>query len=142
MVAAQSATSNHKSDRPGASPIGDTVKPPQNEAICREILKIKYREEKDGRWYVDEEKTPQKRLDIWQMISSQLNGEVMIAADVRVLVDKHSGRGISAGPSLAKRKKQALSQLGRAMDRFCAIRWTDSEKKTYGKQVRERVKGW
>lgn len=120
----------------------NALPPPQSEAICREILKVKVWEQADGRWYVNEEKTPQKRLDIWGMVSSQLNGEIMTAADVRVLVDKNSGRGVVSGPSLAKRKKQALVQLGKAMDRFCAIRWTDGEKKTYGKQVRDRVKGW
>ncbi len=119
-----------------------TVDSPPNERICREVLKVKVWEEKDGRWYVDEEKTPQKQIDVWEMVSSQLNGETMTSEDVRVLVDKHSGRGIKSGPSLDKRKQQALMQLGKALDRFCAIRWNAGEKKTYGKQVRDRVTGW
>jgi len=118
------------------------VDPPPNERICREVMKAKVWEEIDGRWYVDEEKTPQKQIDTWEMVSSQLNGSTMTAEDVRVLVDRSCGRGIKSGPSLAKRKKQALSQLGRAMDRFCAIDWTAGEKRTYGEQVRKRVTGW
>ncbi len=116
--------------------------PPPNEAICREVLKVKAWEQVDGSWRVNEAKTPQKRLDTWEMVSSQLNGQVMTALDVRDLIDIRTGRGIKSGPSLDKRKKQALMQLGKAMDRFCKIRWTDGEKRTYGKQIRNRVQGW
>jgi len=119
-----------------------TVDAPPTERICREVLKVRVWEEVDGKWGVDEEKTAQKQLDTWEMVSSHLNGATMTTADVRVLVDKSTGRGISSGPGIEKQKKQALAQLGKAFDKFCAIKWTDSEKRTYGRQVRDRVKGW
>ncbi len=125
-----------------SSPIGDKIEPPQSETICRELMRVKAWKKTDIGWRIDEEATKQKQIDVWGMVSSQLHGQPMTAADVQVFVDKHSGRGIKDGPSLAKRKKQALMLLSKAMDRFCAIDWTDGEKRTYGEQVRERVKGW
>ncbi len=125
-----------------SSPIGDKIEPPPNESICRELMRVKAWKKTDIGWRIDEGATKQKQIDVWGMVSSQLNGQVMIAEDVRMLVDKHSGRGVKDGPSLDKRKKQALMLLGKAMDRFCAISWTDRERRTYGEQVRDRVTGW
>ena len=124
------------------SPIGDKVLPPPSEAICREILKIKVWEEKDGHWYVNEERTPQKRLDTWEMVSDQLNGKVMTALDVRDLIDINTGRGQKTGPSLEKRKTQALARLGSAITVLTKIRWSKEEKKKYGKQIKSRFDGW
>ncbi len=119
-----------------------TVDSPPNERICREVLRAKVWEEIDGRWYVDESLTAQKQVDVWEMVSSQLNGATMTAEDVRVLVDRSCGRGIKSGPSLEKQKTQALARLGSAITVLTKIQWNEKEKKKYGQQIKSRFDGW
>lgn len=92
-----------------------TVDSPPTERICREVLKAKAWVKDGDRWMIDEEKTLVKQRDTWEMVSSQLNGVTMTAEDVRVLVDKSTGRGIDAGLGKEKLAKQQVAKIWRAI---------------------------
>lgn len=125
-----------------------SVDPPENERIAREVLKVKafdrVGEKADGSpiWEVNEEKTAQKRLGVLQAVRERLQDEPPTAEAIRYHVDVSSGRGANAGPTMDKQKKQALSQLWRAMDRVIGLRWDRDEKSMYGEQIRSKLNGW
>lgn len=95
-----------------SSPAGEL--PPPTERIAREVLRVKVFEDVNGRWVVDEVATSQKRVDVWEQVATQINGETT-SEDVRQLVDRSTGRGMSGGPSQEKQDKATRAKIWNAI---------------------------